>query len=182
MASTATQKGNRGQRAAISVIKKWTHKKFKSSAQYGGGGYNMDPHKGDVLCDTEGHYFPFTVEVKFYKEINFCQLLQPNLKNVLILDFWAQCLGDAKRCKKIPMLMMRFNGLPKDFFFVVIDQHFLSLIEPQIRLWAVDTKILFYEDRERDLFLALMPSTDFFATKYKEVKKIAKTHIKTKYA
>lgn len=178
MASTATQKGNRGQNKAREILQKWSNKKFKSSAQHGMPGYNYDPHKGDILCDTEGHYFPFTVEVKNYRDINFCQLLQPNLKNILILDFWEQCAGDAKKCKKIPMLLMRFDRLPSNFFFVVITQEFAKLIHSTL---PVDLVSLRYHDYSRGIALMILRSHQVFNSNYKEVKKIAKTHIKTLY-
>lgn len=180
MASTATQKGNRGQRMAVDVLKKWTHKKMKSSSQFGMGGFNFDPHKGDILCYTEGHFFPFTVEVKFYKDINFCQLLQPNLKNVMILDFWDQVAGDAKICKKVPMLMMRFNGLPSDFFFVVIETDFWEKVNIFHRALNIRRTITFWE-MDKGLKLKLIGSDQFFKINYKEVKKVAKEHIKTLY-
>lgn len=180
MASTATKKGNRGQLMARDVLQEWTHKKMKSSSQSGMPGYNHDPHKGDILCNTEGHFFPFTVEVKFYKEINFCQLLQPNLKNVLILDFWAQVEFDAKKCHKIPMLMMRFNGLPSDFFFVVIETDFWEKVNMFRRALNIRRTITFWE-MEKGLKLKLIGSDQFFKMEYKEVKKVAKEHIKTLY-
>lgn len=180
MASTAVQKGNRGQRKAVDCLRKWARKKFKSSAQYGGGGYNLDPHKGDILCDTEGHYFPFTVEVKNYKEINFCQLLQPKLKNVLILDFWAQCEGDAQRCKKVPMLMMRFNGLPADFFFIVITSEFYARLNMLTRALNC-RKTLEFWDKDKGAALMIMPSNEFFRMNYKEVKLEARKYLKAIY-
>lgn len=180
MASTATQKGNRGQNMARDVLQDWTHKKMKSSSQSGMPGYNHDPHKGDILCNTEGHYFPFTVEVKFYKEINFCQLLQPNIKNVLILEFWDQVSFDANKCKKVPMLMMRFNGLPKDFFFVVLTQAFAKLTHIE-RCYGGDLKSLRFHDYSKGEPLMILPSNQFFQTDYKNVKQIAKKHIKTLY-
>lgn len=176
MASTATQKGNRGQLMARDVLQGWTHKKMKSSSQSGMPGYNHDPHKGDILCNTEGHFFPFTVEVKFYKEINFCHLLQPNIKLPLIIEFWAQCFGDAKICKKIPMLMMRFNGLPKDFFFVVIEHKFMNHI---YGLFTPSISCLEYHSPEESL--VLLRSDQFFSLDYKEIKRIAKTQIKALY-
>lgn len=163
---------------ARDVLKKWTHKKMKSSSQSGMPGYNHDPHKGDILCDTEGHFFPFTVEVKFYKDINFCQLLQPNLKNMLILEFWDQVSGDARICKKVPMLMMRFNGLPKDFFFVVVTQDFADAMIHS-GLFADDLRYLLYSNIEENL--VILPSHQFFSANYKKTKLLAKTHIKTLY-
>lgn len=178
MASSATKKGNRGQRKAIKLIESWTHKKFKSSSQSGMAGWNHDPHKGDVLCDTEGHYFPFCVEVKNYKDINFCQLIQPDLKGVTILEFWKQCSGDAVFTKKIPMLLMRFNNLPADFFFVVVTQEFAKAIHFELTLSNAGLKSLRYHDYKTDLSLMIMPSNQFFNTNYKEVKKTAKTFLK----
>lgn len=154
---------------------------MKSSSQSGMPGYNHDPHKGDILCDTEGHYFPFTVEVKNYKEINFCQLLQSNIKDPLILEFWAQCSGDAKRCKKIPMLLMRFDRLPRDFFFVVVTQEFAKMIHVELAIANKGLKSLRYQDYKEDLALMVMPSDQVFKSDYKAIRKIAKNHLKTLY-
>jgi hypothetical protein len=184
MASTATQKGNRGQNKAREVLAKWARKKFKSSNQSGMPGYNHDPHKGDILCDTEGHYFPFTVEVKNYAKIQFNHLLQPNVKVSDIETFWRQCEGDAKRCKKIPMLLMRYDRLPADFFFVVITNHFASAIGLDLSLANSDLKHIRYysypKDRN-DVSLRIFGSDQFFKSDYKAVKKVAKSYLKSLY-
>lgn len=178
MASTGTQKGNRGQRKAIECLKKWARKKFKSSSQSGMPGYNHDPHKGDILCDTEGHYFPFCVEVKNYREIDFSHLLRPGKKGVLVLEFWAQCAGDAKRTKKVPMLMMRYDRLPSDFFFIVITQEFAKLIH---HILPPTFKSLRFHDYKTNLALMIFGSDEFFLSNYKETKTIAKKYLKTLY-
>lgn len=180
MASTGTEKGNRGQRKAVGVLVKWARKRFKSSSQFGGGGYNLDPHKGDILCDTEGHYFPFCVEVKNYRDINFCQLLVPGLKGIKILEFWDQCLGDAKRNKKVPMLMMRFDNLPADFFFVVLTQEYAKLLHTE-GLLPEGFRSLRYHNYKNGRALMIFDSYQFFKSNYKEVKAYTKKYLKILY-
>jgi hypothetical protein len=179
MASKGKEKGNRGQRLARDLMEKWTGKKFASTASEGGIGWNKDPHKGDLCCKTEGHYFPFSVECKFYEKIDFSHLLVPGIKNVAILDFWAQCIDDAKRQKKIPMLMIRYNGLPKDFFFVILHKDFYHALD----IWAkLTTRIsLEFWDRDKKEKIIILSSREFFSTNYKSVKKIAKTHKRLMY-
>jgi hypothetical protein len=184
MASKATQKGNRGQNKAIDLIEKWTGKKFKSSAQHGMPGYNLDPHVGDILCATEGHYFPFCIEVKNYADINFSHLLQPNIKNVTILEFWDQVAGDAKNTKKVPILLMRTtnNRLPADFFFLVVTQEFAKLCHIELGVANADDLVsLRYHDYSKDEPLMILRSDQFFRTDYKNIKEIAKTHKKSLY-
>lgn len=174
MASKGTQKGNRGQRKAIQCLKKWARKKFKSTSQSGMPGYNHDPHKGDILCDTEGFYFPFSIEVKNYREIDFSHLLVPGIKNILILDFWKQCLFDANSQKKIPMLMMRYDRLPSDFFFIVVDYQFFEFcIFP---FFSKNQKALIYNNAEYNL--AIIPSNWLFDIPYKRLHKIFKNYNK----
>jgi len=182
MASKGKEKGNRFQRVARDLIQKWTHKKFTSTASDGGIGYNRDPHKGDLKCITEGHFCPFSFECKHYEDINFSHLLIPGIKNIAILDFWAQCIDDAQRQKKVPLLMMRYNGLPKTFCFVVVSQEFAKLIHVELALKNFGSlKSLRYHDYKMDKPIMILQSDQFFRTDYKAVKKIAKQHIKELY-
>lgn len=179
MASKGTQKGNRGQRKAIQCLKKWARKKFKSTSQSGMPGYNHDPHKGDILCDTEGHYFPFCVEVKNYREIDFSHLLRPGKQGVLVLEFWAQCSSDAKNVKKIPMLMMRYDRLPADFFFIVVTEEFCGRLSMFDKALCIKKKLTFWDRNGQNLII--IGSDQFFQLDYKETKLIAKKYLKTLY-
>lgn len=111
------RKGAKNEREVAKALKDWTGKEFAKTPASGGLQWKTANSKGDVVCTTEGHYFPFCVEAKFHVKIDFSHLLTPGIKNVEILDFWKQCVRDAKKCKKVPMLLMRYNLLPKGFGF-----------------------------------------------------------------
>lgn len=111
-------KGATTERKACKVLKAWARKEFSRVPASGGLGWHNSQSTGDIMCIKEGHYFPFSVEVKARDSINFEHLLY--LKKAEILDFWAQSVKDAKRVNKCPMVMMRYNGLPNGFFFVLL--------------------------------------------------------------
>ena len=136
--------------------------------------------KGDVVCTTEGHYFPFCIEGKFHVKIDFSHLLTPGIKNVDILDFWRQCERDAKACKKVPMLLMRYNGLPKEFWFLVLDTNFLHRVrqEDMLTFRSCIDREMNYWDKQRNIKLTILLSTEFFKLPYKAVKLIARAYAK----
>lgn len=175
MAINSRSKGNRNERKAADLLKKWTKKGFSRTPSSGGLNWKSSNTKGDIVCTSEGHYFPFCVEVKAHKTINFSELLIPGKKGVKILDFWNQCKRDAAKCNKIPLLMMRYNGMPSDLFFIAIPTLFYK------KLIGFDTmgQVTFsYWDRRNDLRICLIPSTQFFSMSYKNIKLLAKTYIK----
>ena len=118
MGINGRSKGNKGERVAAAVLSDWTNKKFARVPSSGGLQWKNSNAKGDIVCTEEGHFFPFCVEVKSYAELNFEHLLY--LDKAEVLKFWAQCIRDANLAKKCPILMMRYNGLPKKFFFIAI--------------------------------------------------------------
>jgi hypothetical protein len=99
----------------------WTGKQFARTPSSGGLQWKTSMAKGDIVCTTEGHYFPFCIEAKNHKDINFIHLLTEN-KKVKVLEFWTQCSRDAGLCNKVPLLFMRFNGLKKNLHFIMITQ------------------------------------------------------------
>lgn len=124
-------KGNRAERGVAELLSNWVGKKFSRTPSSGGLQWKKDNVKGDITSTEEGFYFPFCIEVKFHKKIDFSHLITPGLKNIDILDFWHQCCRDAELCNKIPLLFMRYNGLPRDFWFTVIPLDlYLFCIEP----------------------------------------------------
>lgn len=70
---------------------------------------------GDIIAiKQEGSFFTdkFSIELKTgYPKISFNQHLKDN-KNFEIENFWKQCLWDAGRADKYPMLMYRKLGFP----------------------------------------------------------------------
>jgi hypothetical protein len=170
-------KGARNERLIADLFTKWTGRKFAKTPASGGLQWKSSFSKGDIVCTKEGHYFPFCIEAKSYAKIDFSHLLTPGIKNVDILTFWDQCSRDAKLCNKIPLLLMRYNGLPKGFYFLVTTQEYARSIH---RFLPKDMKSLRYEDYSKPDCppLMILRSTDFFKTNYKEIKAHAKSFIK----
>lgn len=164
-------KGCKAERKAAKLFADWTGKDFARTPSSGGLQWKSSNSKGDIVSTTEGHYFPFCIEVKNYKEINFEHLMYS--KNPKILEFWKQCCDDAIRANKTPILLMRYNGLPSNFFFVVVSTIFYYSVLNQND----------YELKPRMVFQALKPehsivittSPEFFKLPYKPIKLILKS-------
>lgn len=123
-------KGKRGEKKARLVLEKWTGMEFAGVPASGGLRWAKADHiTGDIICTDPLHRFDFSIEVKNYRGINFEHLLMPQVKSVILHEFWPQCLEDSKRGLKIPILMMRYDGIkPGDFFFIAMSfSHFKRL-------------------------------------------------------
>jgi len=120
----ARSKGRRGEMMAVDFMKEWTGMDFRRTPGSGGlRGHVADYTEGDIVCVKKNYIFPICLEVKFYEDLNFNHLLYD--VNSKIRDFWRQTLDSARRAEKVPMLLMRYNGLPKNFFFVVLPVSFV---------------------------------------------------------
>lgn len=173
MAINSRRKGAKAEREAAKVLKQWTGKTFAKTPASGGLNWKKSNVAGDVVCTKEGHYFPFCVEVKAHAKIDFAHLLQPGIKNVDILDFWNQANRDALKANKEPMVMMRYNGLPKQFYFVIISQSTAKTLHEK-HFSGNRLTTLRYHDYQNNLSLMIFKSTEFFTLPYKEVRKTVK--------
>lgn len=120
--ANSKKKGNKAERELCKWFQKWTGFPFTRVPASGGLRWkNTNATAGDIICDDERHSrrFQFSVESKSYKDINFEHLLLGN-KKIKILEFWQQACDDAKRSGKLPILFMRYNGMTKDTYFVVM--------------------------------------------------------------
>jgi hypothetical protein len=91
---------------------------------------------GDVVCTHKDHHFPFSVEVKFHRSLDLEKMIRNNVKCTVRDEFWKQCLQDSQRNKRIPMLLMRYNGLPRNFFYVLMrygDAKLFKVLSPEFR-------------------------------------------------
>lgn len=123
------KKGARGERKACEVLKAWTGYDFHRVPQSGGLHWKSANTEGDLVCGDPLHRFNFSIEVKNYRDINFEHLLMPGVKSKITDEFWPQCLADSQRAKKIPLLLMRYDGIrPGDLFFaVMLNEHYVAL-------------------------------------------------------
>lgn len=165
MAINQRSKGNKNERTAAKVIEKWTNKTFSRTPSSGGLRWKSSMSKGDIVCTTEGHYFPFCIEVKAYEKVDFSELLRPNKKISLIEKFWNQNLVDSKACNKKPMLMIRYNGLPNSYFFIVIP---IEIIE----IFPNPQEFLVYPPKG----LAIIGSDSLLKVDYKKIRKTIKAY------
>ncbi len=128
-------KGSKNERAATKLMERWTDFPFTRVPQSGGlrwqGGQNIT---GDIIPENmyELEDFPFSIEVKARKLIDFEDMLLPHKSE--IMKFWGQSVTDAKRVEKIPMVLMRRNGMPKETFYVIIPLPIFSLLSHLLNL------------------------------------------------
>jgi len=129
-------KGRRGEAKACDFFHEWSGMKFVRVPASGGLRWkNTTNTTGDIIADEPNYVFPFSVEVKNMAEINFQHLIYDVKSD--IKKFWSQALSDAKRGKKVPILLMRQNGkrggFPGDMFFVVLPKKFVDGLEYDIK-------------------------------------------------
>lgn len=177
MAINSRSKGQKAERLVVKLFEKWTKKKFARTPSSGGLQWHRTRDTtGDITCTTEGHRFPFSIEVKSYQQINFQHLLiKP--KKIKIHEFWEQSVRDAKRGSKIPLLFMRYNDMPRELFFVVMSYSDYTYFFSTSRFLSVG-EISFIKYLSKDHNLVIMRSDDFFNFSYKDLKTRIKTYLK----
>lgn len=63
--------------------------------------------KGDIVCIKDTAWFPWCMELKHYKEINWNSLL--TAKSADMYSFWEQTVREAKVMEKEPLLVFRWD-------------------------------------------------------------------------
>ena len=120
----AKRKGNKFERAVAKFFTTWTG--FEFARTPGSGSYHSNKDlTSDVSCIDEkhAHRCKINIECKSYKDIRFEQLMLTKFrKHCKILEFWEQACRDAERSNRVPILCMRYNSMPSDEFFFVVDE------------------------------------------------------------
>lgn len=120
------KKGNRNELVVCKLLEKWTGAPFSRVPSSGGLRWkNNKSICGDVVCTDENVYFPFSVETKHLKELTVNERLRTNSK---VFTIYKQAKRDAERAGKIPMMMLRCNGMKEGEYWVFVP------IEPAVRL------------------------------------------------
>jgi len=161
--SNPRRKGSKAERNVAHLLTDWVGTEFVRVPRSGGLRWSSGlmvtgdviPADPRVLAD-----FKFSVEVKFHAEVDFSHLLLGN-KNVDILKFWDQVERDAKTVKKHPLLLFRYNFLPKDFYFAVVSLTVYSKIQSKIDLKKGCMKYL-----SNDYNFVILTSEDLFSVDY----------------
>lgn len=137
MSVNSKSKGSRFERTISKWFTTWTGYEFNRVPASGGLRWkNADNITSDVTCTDSKHSkkFKFSIECKNYKDLKFEHILLEK-KSCKILKFWDQALNDANRAKKLPMLIMKYNGMAKGEAFVMVDYEVYHLcIQPFAKL------------------------------------------------
>ena len=123
MRKNSKSKGNRFERSVCKAFQNWSGYEFSRTPASGGLRWKKaDNISSDVVCSDPRHAkrFSLSVECKSYQDIKFEHLLL-GIKSCKINSFWTQANRDAERAKKIPVLIMRYNSMPKGEAFFIIE-------------------------------------------------------------
>ena len=133
MGVNSKSKGGRFERAISKWFTNWTGYEFNRVPASGGLRWkNAENITSDVACTDAKHSkkFHFSIECKSYQDLNFEHILLEK-KSCKILKFWEQAMSDAQRGKKLPMLIMKYNGMPKGEAFVMVGYEvYIKCIQP----------------------------------------------------
>ena len=172
-------KGSKNERDVCKWWELWTGYEFARVPSSGGlrWGRTTDT-TGDIICSDKKHFlrFPFSIECKNYKDINFEHILLGN-KNVKILEFWKQACEDGERGGKLPILMMRYNGMKKGDYFFVVDETFGGLLINYMPHQEVN--VMLVNAKENKLMIVMASDIMKYAN-YKEIYKESRKRLKAK--
>lgn len=176
--SNGKRKGNKNERELTKYWQDWTGLEFSRVPQSGGLRWqNMEHITGDIICTDplKNRRFPFSIETKFHRDIRFEHLILGNKKQK-IMEFWEQAVEDGQRANRIPLLFMRYNGMPKQTWFVVISEKLFKL---GLRFGLKNNqRTMFTLHIPEQEALVVMHSDDFSNIDYKEFTKTLKKKIR----
>jgi hypothetical protein len=147
------RKGSAAERAACKFLEQWTGVKGFSRVPLSGGARwsPREESRGDVIA-PKGLFFPFTVEVKSVRD---CRLTFYPGKSNIFSRAYEQCARDCARTGKMPMLLVRENGLSQGFFMMCVEAdsvrvealsaHALIRAHSGARLRVIPTTVLLAE-------------------------------------
>lgn len=136
MAINSKHKGNKYEREIAKWLSDWTGYEFNRVPQSGGLRWKKaDNITSDVICTDPDHVnkFPFSIECKSYKEIDFSHVILEK-KTSVVDKFWDQAKSDAERGGKLPLLFMKYNRMSKGVYFVVTDISLPIPLEPSMTI------------------------------------------------
>ena len=115
------RKGNNNERVAAKFLSEWTGAEFSKTPASGGMHLRNSMFCGDLVCVTEGFYFPFVMETKHLKEVNVQGALRDNS---MLYKIFRQALNDANRIGKRPLCLIRGNRMPAGEYYLILESAF----------------------------------------------------------
>jgi Holliday junction resolvase len=115
-------KGNRAELVVSKLLSDWLGTEVVRVPQSGGLHWQHSARVcGDVIVTDPKVDFPFSVEVKSYKNLGLPRNDRLLRKNSIIFTFFEQCKRDAVAAKKVPFLIVRENQMSKDQYIIFLD-------------------------------------------------------------
>lgn len=166
------KKGGKNERELAHAFKAWTGYDFARVPQSGGLRWKRTlDTTGDLMVADEKHIleFPLSIETKFHSEVDNWKLLLG--QNSKLDEFWTQSQSDAKRSKKIPIVFFRYNGLKKNFWFVIISYD----------LYRALKKLMYFENGFYNFNneFVIFPSPNLFEVEYTKAFEVFKKYQQT---
>lgn len=158
------KKGGKNEREVANALSSWAGFEFARVPMSGGLGWkNRMQVTGDVIPTNPKDMisFPFSVEAKFYKEIDLEAPLLGN--NCKWLEWWIQAASDARDADKLGLLLMRRNMMAKGEYFTVVEYEVFQELET-IPSFRNPRGYYIYNDE-----LVIFSSRDLFKAKYLDV-------------
>lgn len=162
MGVNGKKKGNKGELALTKWWTQWSGFEFSRVPQSGGLRWQkQDDICGDIIITDErqSRRFPFSIESKSYKDINFEQMILGQKKN-MVMGFWEQCKTDAERSKKYPILFMRYNGMKANTWFTVLRYEEFKYVDKKL----IDNP--YFDIKGKDERIIIINSSDLIKTDY----------------
>lgn len=169
------RKGNKFERLVSKWLTEWSGFKFERNRAGSGAWHSNKDAGADITCTDpkHAHRCRLSIECKSYRDIRFEHILL-GTKGCEIEKFWKQAKADAERTQKVPILIMRYNSMPKQEFFFVIDYKmapaFISNEMSDRRYMEINTP--------EDMLFIFMASDVKELVSYKSVHKLAKSILK----
>lgn len=175
----AKRKGAKNERHIADLFKKWTGYDFARTPSSGGLRWQRkNDTVGDIVCTDDKHVrrFPFSVEAKFHKDLEFRQLIGEQKSEVIL--FWEQAANDGLRVGRTPILMMRYNQMKKGVHYLAMPTHLYSDIKLTIKQFDPGGShgLLIFSGRGHNF--VIMDSRDLFSMPYEEIRLITKAYNK----
>lgn len=114
-------KGNRNELAVTKILTDWTGHEFVRVPRSGGLRWkNRMDICGDVINADPAFDFPFSVETKHVKSLGFDPYKKTLRVNSVVYTYWGQAVRDAASVNKIPLMLLRDNGMPKNWYYLFL--------------------------------------------------------------
>lgn len=173
------RKGSKFEREVAKWLTEWSGFKFQRTP-YSGANHLSRDLASDIMCADErhAHRCKISVECKSYKEIKFEHVLL-GTKGSEIEKFWKQAKRDADRSKKVPILIMRYNSMPKNEFFIVVEAHPVGMSDAFLTQDIVNNERFIAISTPEHYLYVFMASAVKKLVNYKDVHRMAKQILKS---